>query len=114
MPQEERKCKRPAESIQGSKRGPKPVSGPLKAPKSSARLIGKPPQQNLTLYDWTTVYAHVDTLPQPINQGEVVKYFATRPEGALVFTQSTLSHKLQHRSEIEARMTSVPNAPSSK
>ena len=59
MPQEERKRKRPAESIQGSKRGPKPVSGPLKAPKSSARPIGKPPQQNLTLYDWTTVYAHV-------------------------------------------------------
>ena len=61
-----------------------------------------------------TVYAHVDTLPQPVNQGEVVKFFATRPEGALVFTQSTLSRKLQHRSEIEVRMTSVPNALSSK
>ena len=38
-----------------------------------------------------TVYTYVDTLPQPINQGEVVKYFATRPQGMLLFSQSTLS-----------------------
>jgi len=38
-------------------------------------------QQNLTPFDWMTVYAYVDTLPQPIKQVDVVKYFATRPEG---------------------------------
>ena len=36
------------------------------------------------------IYAYVDTLPQLINQGKVVQYFATRPEGTLVFTQSTV------------------------
>ena len=71
-------------------------------------------RENLTLFDWMTVYAYVDTLPQPINQGEVVKYFATRPEGALLFTQSTLSRKLQHRSNMEACMDSNPNALSCK
>src|SRR5258706_1530461 len=54
------------------------------------------------------------TLPQPINQGEVVKYFATRPEHALLFTQSTLSRKLQQRSEMEAHVDSHPSALSSK
>ena len=48
------------------------------------------------------IYAYVDTLPQLINQGKVVQYFAPRPEGALVFTQSTLSCKLQHPLEMEA------------
>ena len=57
-----------------------------------------------------TVYAYVDTLPQPIKQGDVVKYFATRPEGPLIFTQSTLSHKLQHCSEMKACARSNSNA----
>jgi len=61
-----------------------------------------------------TVYTYVDTLPQPIEQVDVVEYFATRPEGPLIFTQSTLSRKLQHSSEIEARVHSNPNALSSK
>jgi hypothetical protein len=61
-----------------------------------------------------TVYTYVDTLTQPISQWDVVNYFATRPEGALHFTQSTLSQKLQHHSEMEARVHSNPNALSSK
>ena len=61
-----------------------------------------------------TVYAYVDTLPQPINQGEVVQYFATRPEGRLLFSRPTLSRKLKHRSDMEARVDSTPNALSSK
>jgi hypothetical protein len=115
MPKEEQKRKRQKEPIKGSKRGPKPSSGPLKqTPKSSAGSIGGITRKNLTLFDWMIVYAYVDTLPQPIKQGDVVKYFATRPEGPLVFTQSTLSCKLQHRSEMEARVTSNPNALSRK
>ena len=45
---------------------------------------------------------------------DVVDYFATRPEGPLIFTQPTLSCKLQHRSEMEARVSSNANALSSK
>src|SRR5258706_15647448 len=61
-----------------------------------------------------TMYAYVDTLPQPVNQIEVVKYFSTRLEGALLFSQPTLSRKLQNRSEMEERVASNPNALSSK
>ena len=115
MPKEEWKRKRQKEPIEGSKRGPKPFLGPLKGnPKSSARPIGGTARKNLTLFDWMTVYAYVDTLPHPIKQVDVVNYFATRPEGPLIFTQSTLSRKLQHRSEIEARVSSNANALSSK
>ena len=60
------------------------------------------------------VYAYVNTLPQPINQGQVVKYFATRPGGALFFMQSTLSCKLQQCPEMEAHVDSNANALSSK
>jgi len=63
-----------------------------------------PKQENLTLLDWMTVYTYVDTLSQPINQGDIVKYFATRPQGALLFSQSTLSRKLQQRPEMEAHV----------
>ena len=115
MPKEEWKRKRQKEPIQGSKRGCKPLPGPLKeTPKSSARLIREMAQKNLTLFNWMTVYAYVDTLPQPIKQGDVVRYFATRPEGPLIFTQSTLSHKPQHCSEMEACTMSNSNALSSK
>ena len=115
MPKEEWKRKHQKEPIQGSKRGRKSLPEPLKkTPKSSARPIGEIGRKNLTLFDWMTIYAYVDTLPQPIKQGDVVKYFATRPEGPLIFTQSTLSRKLQHRSEMEARARSNSNALSSK
>ena len=115
MPKEEWKHKCQKEPIQGSKQGPKPLPGALKeTPKSSARPIGEMARKNLTLFDWMTVYAYVDTLPQPIKQGDVVRYFATRPEGPLIFTQSTLSRKLQHHSEMEAHAMSNANALSSK
>ena len=113
MPQEERKRK-PRKLPHYSTQGHKGAGRLNETPKSSARPIGKTTRQNLTLFDWMSVYAYVDTLPQPINQGEVVNHFATRPKGALLFTQSTLSRKLQHRSEMEARVDSNPNALSSK
>ena len=47
--------------------------GPLKeTPKSSVIPVKKTAQKNLTLFDWMMVYACVNTLPQPINQGEVI------------------------------------------
>ena len=105
MPREEWKRKRQKQPIQR----PKQVPGP-----SKETPIEKTKRENLTLLDWMTVYAYVDTLPQPIHQGRVVRYFATRPEGALLFTQSTLSRKLRDRSEMEARADSIPNALSCK
>ena len=111
MLQEEWKWKHQKEPIQGSKQGPKHSAGPLKVvPKSSARPVEQTAWKNHILHDWMTVYVYVDTFPTPINQRKVVQYFATRPEGALVFTQSTLSHKLQHHLEMEAHVHTIPNA----
>src|SRR5258707_3318927 len=83
-------------------------------PKTSTQPIKMAKQENLTLFDWMTVYTYVDTLPQPINQGEVVKYFATRPQGALLFTQSTLSCKLRQCPEMATCVNSIPHALSYK
>src|SRR5258706_9375431 len=114
MPQEEHKHKPWKQPIQGNTQCRRHVAHPSnETPKISARPIQKT-RENLTLFDWMTVYTYVDTLPQPINQGEVVKHFATRPEHALLFTQSTLSRKLRQHSEMAARVDSHPNALSSK
>src|SRR5258708_15108634 len=115
MPREEWKCKRQKQPIQVARQGHEHEPGPSKEmPKTSTQPIKMAKQENLTLFDWMTVYKYVDTLPQLINQGEVVKYFATRPQGALLFTQSTLSCKLQQHPEMEARVNSIPNALSCK
>src|SRR5258706_5634098 len=77
MPQDEWKRKRQKQPVRGSKQGRKHLLGPLKeTPKSSTRPIKKTRRENLTLFDWMTVYTYVDTLPQPVNQMEVVKYFS--------------------------------------
>ena len=115
MPREEWKLKRQKQPIQHPKQGHEHLPGPSKeTPKSSTRCIEKTKRENLTLLDWMTVYAYVDTLPQPINQGEVAKYLATRPEGALLFSQSTLLRKLWHQSEMDVHVDSNPNALSCK
>ena len=114
MPQEEWMRKRAKQPIQHSK-GHQCVPGRSKdTPKSSTRPTEKTARENLTLLDWMVVYAYVDTLPQPIHQGEVVKYFANRREGRLLFSRATLSRKLRDCPEMEARVDSIPNALSSK
>ena len=115
MPKEEWKRKRQKKPVQRPKDGHKQLPGPSKeTPKTSARPIEKRRRENLTLFDWKTVYAYVDTLPHPINQGKVVRYFATGPEGTLLFTQPTLSRKLKERLEMEARMQSHPKMTNPK
>ena len=97
MPQEEHKCKPWKQPIQGNTQCCKHVAHPsIKTPKSSARAIEERKCENLTLFNWMSVYPYVDTPPQPINQGQVVKYFATRENHALFFTQSTLSHETDY------------------
>ena len=85
MPQEEQKHKPQKQLIHYSTQGCKGAGQSNETPKSSARPIGKTTHQNLTLFDWMSVY----TLPQPINQGEVANHFATRPKGVLLFTWLT-------------------------
>jgi len=115
MPQDEWKRKRQKQPVRGSKQGRRHLLGPLKeTPKSSIRPIKKTRRENLILFDWMMVYTYVDTLPQPVNQMEVVTYFSTRLEGVLLFSQPTLSRKLQHRSEMEGCVDSNPNVLSSK
>ena len=78
-------------------------------PKTTAKLV-QTRKENLTLYDWMTVFAE----HPGITQTAVVKHFRTRAEGILVFDQATLSRKLKNRTELEARVDTNPNALSSK
>jgi len=59
------------------------------------------------------VFSFMDTHPH-LSQGQVVKYFSTLKDGALVFRQCTLSRNLAKRTELEDRINSHPSALSSK
>ncbi|KAH7914015.1 hypothetical protein BJ138DRAFT_985022, partial [Hygrophoropsis aurantiaca] len=68
---------------------------------------------NLALSDWMSVFEFVDQNPT-MCQGKIVEHFKTKAEGALVFTQPTLSRKIKNRDSLVARVQSNPNALSSK
>jgi len=51
--------------------------------------------------------------PSTNQAGECGRLLSTRPKGPLIFTQSTLSCKLQQCSKMEAHVHSNPNALSS-
>ncbi|KIJ54615.1 hypothetical protein M422DRAFT_152605, partial [Sphaerobolus stellatus SS14] len=71
-------------------------------------------RKNLTLHDWLTVFKWIDEHPD-VNQSKVVEHFATLWEGALIFTQPTLSQKLQRHEELQMTcLSSNLNALSSK
>jgi hypothetical protein len=70
-------------------------------------------RKNLTLHDWMTVFAFVDSHPD-LGQPKIVQHFKTKLMGTLTFDQSTLSRKLKGRSELEAQAQTIPNALSSK
>jgi hypothetical protein len=65
------------------------------------------------LHDWMTVFAFCDTHTD-MNQQVVSAHFKGLKDGALEFSQETLSQKLAKRSELEARVHSNPNALSMK
>ncbi|KAJ7584558.1 hypothetical protein C8J56DRAFT_789658, partial [Mycena floridula] len=94
-------------------RAPRALKPTQPAHKSSAKPIESTRRSNLTLGDWLEVFKFYDSHPG-IKQGNVVKHFATRREGALIFTQSALSKKLSARTVLEARVDSNPTALSSK
>ena len=83
------------------------------SPRTSAQTSEVTSRQNLTLADWLTVYAFVDTHPTT-SQAGIVQHFATLKKGKLIFNQSTLSRKLQERPKLEARVNDNPAALSSK
>jgi hypothetical protein len=83
------------------------------APKTSALPSQKHHRENLTLHNWLTVFAWMDSHPQA-TQADVVKHFATLSSGALLFMQCMLSQKIKTQSELEAQVSSNPSALSTK
>jgi len=71
--------------------------------------------EHLTLHDWLGVVQYFDT-HQPILQEEVVKYFAGRSDGALIFSQSALSWHLSKKGceEDQSWLAANPTALSGK
>ena len=84
-------------------------------PKTSAITKLKNAWSNLTLSDWLEVIHYYDE-NQPLSQSEVVKYFASCSEGALLFSQSALSCHLARKGQEEdqQRLLSNPSALSGK
>jgi hypothetical protein len=102
-------CNKPAPYA--CKPGPK-TKWATERPTMSARIQSNK-CENLTLHDWMTVLGFIDTHPT-MSQAAVVEHFKSKADGALVFTQSSLSRKLQDQECLEARVQSNPNALSSK
>ncbi|KAJ2996487.1 hypothetical protein NUW54_g7233 [Trametes sanguinea] len=84
-------------------------------PKTSAKVLSDTGRTNLTLHDWLTVVAYFDN-NQPITQAEVVEHFRSRPEGALLFNQGSLSRHLSEkgRKADQERLQATPAALSTK
>lgn len=112
MPAEPQPTHKPCEKPAPYQRQPK-VLVRKDAPRTAAKPAQTTQRENLTGYDWMTVYAYVDEHPR-VSQGEIVRHFASKTDGALIFTQSTLSRKLKLHPELEKRVASYPNALSSK
>ena len=82
--------------------------------KTSAKRLDKANHKdNLTLHDWLTVVRFADE-HKDLPQHAIVEHFRSKKDGALFFSQSALSWKLQMRSELESRANANPMALSSK
>ncbi|RDX44937.1 hypothetical protein OH76DRAFT_1358716 [Lentinus brumalis] len=105
------RVRKPRESVKPYVRT-KPTRVPAQhAPKTSAVAAESQTRSNLTLHDWMTVVAYCDNNPS-IKQHDVVAHFRARPEGALIFNQSSLSRHLSKkgRAEDQARLQATPAA----
>ncbi|KAL0571808.1 hypothetical protein V5O48_010155 [Marasmius crinis-equi] len=108
-PEPKRKPRTQTKPYERKERGPKTRN----APKTSAKTTIDNRRSNLTLHNWLTVFAWMKDYPD-VSQEDVVNHFKTRKEGALIFTQSTLSQKLKAKVVLEARAETNPTALSSK
>ena len=103
------------------RQGHKPYNQPPKPcknknpPKTLAITKPKHARSNLTLSDWLEVVQYYNN-NRPLSQPEVVKHFANRTEGALLFSQSALSRHLakKGREEDQQRLLANPSALSGK
>lgn len=92
----------------------KPRKQPEKdAPVTAAKIKSKATRENLSLHDWLTIFAYIDKHPG-VSQGDIVGHFASKADGSLHFTQSTLSRKLKMRQQLEEQVHDNPNALSAK
>lgn len=84
-------------------------------PKTSAIKAASTAQSNLTLHDWLTVVTYYDD-NAPISQRQLVRHFRELKDGALIFTQSSLSRHLskEGRAEDLRRLNETSNALSTK
>ncbi|KLO10496.1 DDE-domain-containing protein [Schizopora paradoxa] len=116
LTQKSRKPRRNDKPYQ-KKPGPKPKKDALPASQHGHKTSAKPKEKkhrdNLTLADWMMVFAYIDEHPTS-SQTDIVNHFHDRHEGALVFTQGTLSRKIKKRAELEERVNSTPTALDSK
>ena len=114
MPSERVRTPRDKPAPYSRKPGPKGKHTGPRCTKSAATKK-TPSRDNLTLQDWLTVFAFIDTHPS-FSQDDIVQHFASKPdsEGPLKFTQSTLSRKIKQRPNLESRVNSNPTALFSK
>ncbi|KIK75662.1 hypothetical protein PAXRUDRAFT_80641, partial [Paxillus rubicundulus Ve08.2h10] len=98
MPSEKRK---PRDKPKQYNRPAKKQKNKQDVPSTSAQPAQSTTRSNLTLSDWITVFAYIDSHPT-VPQNCVVNHFRTLKSGALVFTQATLSRKLHSRLALEA------------
>jgi hypothetical protein len=62
-------------------------------PKTLAKTIKENGHENLTLHNWMMVFTFVDQHPRT-TQGDIVKHFSLKSDGALIFMQCTLLYTL--------------------
>ncbi|KAL4078014.1 hypothetical protein J3A83DRAFT_4356743 [Scleroderma citrinum] len=118
-PETEQKVWKPCTVSKPHNHPPKPSHDSSKSKQAPSKTLAikktKHRHSNLTLNDWLTVVAYHDQ-HQPITQAEVVKHFANKEDGSLIFDQSTLSHHLSEKGHQEdtRQLESNPTALSSK
>ncbi|KIK75759.1 hypothetical protein PAXRUDRAFT_171809 [Paxillus rubicundulus Ve08.2h10] len=93
---------------------------PEKWPKATANTPKTPAQPPMTsshkiftLSNWLSIYAYILSHPRA-NQASIFQHFCSLQKGALIFDQSTLSHKFQEWPKVQAYANDTPNALSSK
>ncbi|KIK92231.1 hypothetical protein PAXRUDRAFT_147782 [Paxillus rubicundulus Ve08.2h10] len=103
MPAEKCKPRTTTAPYNRQPRKPKPKD----TPSTSALGVASAPQQNLTLSDWLTVFACIDTHPLT-SQADVVTHFKTQKSGASIFTQPMLCQKLKEHPQLEKCVNENP------
>ncbi|KAF9219961.1 DDE-domain-containing protein [Gyrodon lividus] len=112
MPSEKRKPRgKPAQYNQPAKK--QKTAHKVSATSAQPPVAQSTTRSNLTLSDWMMVFAYVNSHPT-LPQNCIVEHFQTLKSGALIFTQSTLCHKLQDQEALEVRVHDNPNALSLK